>query len=248
MRRRTAVVLGATAILCALALAAFLPRPPADTQRAFPGLEPPLPEPLRVAVVGTSLTERYDWPAAAADALAACIGGPVALTVLARGGASSRWGAGQAGALRAAAPHVALIEFTVNDADLRRRVSLAEAEANHRALVAALRADGASPRIVLVTLNRARGLRAALRPRIAAHEAQYDALARELDLGRLSIGPDWRAALADEAADRLLPDGIHPAPEAVASVVTPRVSAELRRLAGHGPDGAPCAAPGAAQP
>lgn len=216
------------------------PPPPIDTHRALPSFALPLPDPLRVAVLGTSLTARYDWPKDTAAALEICLGQAVELTILARGGAASDWGAGQADALRATAPDIILIEFTINDADLRRRVSLAEAETYHRTLVEALRAGGKTPRILLVTLNRARGLKAVLRPRIAAYEAQYDALARDLDLGRLSLGPAWEAALTAGEPKRMIPDGVHPSPEAVAHVVTPNVTAELRRLANHGQESVSC--------
>lgn len=216
------------------------PPPPTDTYRALPPIAHPLPDPLRVGVIGTSLTARYDWPKNAVASLQACLGQAVTLTVLAKGGAASDWGAKQAETLEATVPDIVLIEFTINDADLRRRVSLAEAEQYHRTMIEALRAGGRTPRILLVTLNRPLGLKAVLRPRVAAYEAQYDALAQDLDLGRLSLGPAWEAALAAGESDRLIPDGVHPSPEAVAHVVTPRVTAELRRLANRGRDGSYC--------
>ncbi|PWR01948.1 hypothetical protein DKT77_14140 [Meridianimarinicoccus roseus] len=209
--------------------------PPAAVDRPLPHLAAPAAadDPLRITVMGTSLTERYDWPAAAAARLQGCLGRPVALTVIARGGAASNWGAApaQLSALQRSRPDILLLEFTVNDADLRRRVGTAAARDNHVAIIDAARAVEPDTRVVLTTLNRARGLRALLRVRIAAYEAQYDALARELDTGRLALGADWARALEAGDPDALIPDGVHPSPEAVARIVTPRVAAYLETLA-----------------
>lgn len=226
---------GAAILLLGLVTLVVLnPPAPRAADRALPPLTAPSDPaaPLRVTVMGTSLTARYDWPAQAADRVQACIGRPVDLTVIARGGAASDWGVAQTDALRDSRPDILLVEFTINDADLRRRVSLRAARANHAAIVDAARDTMPDARIVLVTLNRGLGLRALLRPRIAAHEAQYDALAADLDLGRLALGPDWARALAAGDAATLLPDGVHPTPQAVARLVTPRVADRLATLAG----------------
>lgn len=240
MRRGPAIAALAllAALLLAVAALVILPRTlpaPRPSDRALPPLAAPSDPsaPLRVTVMGTSLTARYDWPDRAAARLqAACPNRRVMLTTIARGGAASDWGAAQRDRLRDSRPDILLVEFTVNDADLRRRVGLRAARAHHEALVAAARDVSPDVRIVLVTLNRARGLRAVLRPRIAAHEAQYDALAADLDLGRLALGPDWARALAQGDADALLPDGVHPAPAAVERLVVPRVTDRLVALAG----------------
>lgn len=209
---------------------------PADRMAApLPAPERPAPA-LRLAVLGTSLTARASWPEAVAGALAACLGRPVDLIRIARPGATSAWGLAQAGRVVAAAPDVVLVEFAINDADLRDGLRLSEAVATHRALIAALGAARPDMRIVLMTMNPAERLRGLVRPRLAAHYAAYRDLAAGADAGLVDLYPRWRAL--PRAARGLGADGLHPDDAVARAVIVPVLVPWLGGLAG-----AECAPP-----
>lgn len=182
--------------------------------------------PLRLAVLGTSLSARATWPEALAEDLSACLAREVVLIRIARPGANVTWGRAQLDQLVAAAPDIVLIEFAINDADLRDGLRLAPAQALHRDILGALQAAGAVP--VLMTMNPARGLRGLVRPGLARHYAGYHALAQETGAGLVDFHPRWRVLDPAQA----LPDGLHP-PEALAKgVMVPVLRGYLGRLAG----------------
>jgi len=165
-----------------------LPRDRALPQTAGAAEMPNGPE--RITVLGTSLTALYDWSTRLEAVLSACLDQPVRITVIARPGTTIAWGADQVAMVAASAPDLVLVEFAINDADLRGGLSPAGAAQRHRDLIAALRAAIApAPRIVLMTMNPARGPRGWMRPRLAAHYANYVDLARTADLGLVDLYP-----------------------------------------------------------
>jgi lysophospholipase L1-like esterase len=190
---------------------------PAD--RALPVQSPV--GPLRITILGTSLTARYDWPDRLRLALGQCLGEPPEVTVIAMPGAASDWGVGQVGPILASSPDIVLVEFATNDADLRHWISLHESEDLHRRLIADLRAGKPDIRIALMTMSPAQGLRAMLRPRLARYYAQYLDLADELDLGLVDIYPLWTAVPRAERG--LEADGLHPDADVAAAIILPAV-------------------------
>lgn len=188
-------------------------------------------EPLRIVVLGTSLTAWYDWPDRLGADLAECLGRLVEVGTVAKGGMGSEWGLGQVAAVAALAPDIVLMEFAINDADLRRMTSLSASTQTHRRLVADLRAARPGVRIVLMTMNPARGLRGALRPRLGAWYAGYRALAAELDTGLVDLYPRW---LARQNPAEGTGDGVHPDPDVTAGMILPVLVPYLADLAGAG--------------
>ncbi len=189
-------------------------------------------EPLRLAVLGTSLSASDPWPETLRAALEACRGRPVALAVVAGSGQNSDWGRAQLPRLLAAAPDLVLIEFAMNDADLRDGLSPARARENHRAILAALAGahPGAVP--VLVAMNPAFPPRGLARPFLGRHRARYAALAAETGAGFADLVPAWRAALAAGGQRAMIPDGVHPLRGATAAVTVPELLARIGPLAG----------------
>jgi lysophospholipase L1-like esterase len=189
-------------------------------------------DPLSLVVLGTSLSARNPWPEGLRARLEACRGGPVVLTVVAAPGENSDWGRKQMAAVLAAAPDLVLVEFTINDADLRDGVPLGRSRENHAAILADLAAarPGAVP--VLVVLSPAIGLRGALRPFYDRYRALYAQLAEAAGAGLVDLDPVWQAAL--RAGDRraILPDGIHPTAAATARITLPPLAARLGPLLG----------------
>lgn len=181
-----------------------------------------LPEvgPLQVTVFGTSLSSpRYDWPETLQQSLVDCLGRSVRLTRVTEPGANVDWAAAQLGAVAASAPDVILVEFAINDADLRDGVVLARARARLTALVADLRADRPEASVVLLTMNPAHGLRGVLRPRLSAHYDAVRQVARATEAGLVDLEAQWRARARDERG--LAQDGLHPDPGLAREVIVP---------------------------
>jgi len=185
--------------------------------------------PLRLAVFGTSLTAGSHWPEATAAALERCLDRPVTLIRVARPGAGSAWGLAETARVAAAAPDIVLIEFAINDADLRDGIGLEASAANHRAILAALAQARPEARLVLMTMSPAERLRGLLRPGLARHYAAYRALAAETGAGLVDLYPRWRAL---PQAARGLADGLHPTDAAAQAVILPVLVPYLARLAG----------------
>lgn len=193
-------------------------------------------DPIRIVAMGTSLTRNSRWPDDLAKELARCAGRQIEITRIAEAGANSAWGMGQAQAAAALLPDLVLIEFAINDADIRDGQSLGGALKAHRALLDAMAEASPGSRPILMTTNRAFGMRGLLRPALGAHYAQYRQLAADTDIGLIDLAPVWAAALGS-ASDRnaLVPDGLHPTEAAVAEIALPVLVDEVgRRVSGCG--------------
>ena len=128
--------------------------PPADVP--LPAV-PRVDRPIRLAVMGTSLSARYAWPRALASRLSACLPRPVELRVFAEPGQGSAWGATQLDAVTRFAPDIVLIEFLANDSELRQLRSVGGSRDTHLSLIAALREGGLRPSIALMTMAASAG-------------------------------------------------------------------------------------------
>ena len=203
-------------------------------------LEPRLPQPVqtppdRVSLVafGTSLTARYDWPEALAHRLGSCLGRPVDMTVVAGPGETSRWAETVLSEVVAAAPDLVLIEFEVNDSDLRRGISVEEARRLQRGIAGKILTALPETRLVYLAMNPAYGLRSLLRPRRAAYRSGYAILAEsDPRIGMLDLVPAWRKALTKTDRRTALPDGLHPHPEIARQVIVPTLAPELAAIFG----------------
>ena len=194
-----------------------------------------LPEgrPIRLAVLGTSLTAGEPWPGDVADRLSTCIGHPVALLVVAKNGAGSEWGLTQVAQVAAEKPDLLLVEFAINDADVTGGMTLARSAEAHVALIRALRAASPATTITLMTMSPAQGLRGLSRPRLRAHYQQYQTLAKDMGLGLIDLYPRWLAL--PPSARGLSRDGLHPEPDTAAHLIAPViVEAVAQALTGTG--------------
>ncbi len=212
----------------------YAAEPPVPAHRLPEPVPAPGTGPFRIVALGTSLTARGDWPDRLGARLSACAGRPVRVDRVAKAGAGSNWGREQAAAVLAQSPDLVLIEFAINDADLRDGVSLARARDNHLALIGALEAGRPGLPLMLMTMNRAEGLRGLMRPWLAAHYAQYRDLAATQGpgqaVGLIDLAPLWAAALAAGRGQELLPDGLHPTDAGVTEIALPVMVAEIGRL------------------
>ncbi|MEM1340687.1 MAG: SGNH/GDSL hydrolase family protein [Pseudomonadota bacterium] len=173
-----------------------------------------LPEPLRITVLGTSLSHNEPWPDQLSEALNACLG-PTEITVLAQPGAGVLWGQGQVGAVAEATPDLVLVEFAINDADIRDGLPRAEAAAETRALLAALAEALPGAALVEMTMSPASGLRGVLRPGLAGYYEDVITRAVQGSHGAIDLYARW---LTLPRAERGLIDGLHPDPQIAAEV------------------------------
>lgn len=163
--------------------------------------------PVRVAVLGTSLSARATWPDEVGARLAACLGREVEVARVAKPGATSDWGVEQIGAVGALRPDVAIVEFAINDGDLLDGLSLSRSAANHEALVGALQGQGA--RVLLLTTNPVGWLAGAKRPLLPVYQDIYPTLAARLGVGLFDGERRWRQ---EKGWREGLVDGVHPDP------------------------------------
>lgn len=201
------------------------PRPPSEPADRLVPLKVPEERPLRVTVLGTSLSHDETWPALLADRLTTCLSHPTEITVVARPGASVRWGLTQVDKVATSAPDLVLMEFAINDADLRDGLSLPEAQALHGDLITALRAARPEAQLWLMSMSPAQGIRGLIRPRLTAHYLQYRTLAEVHDTGLIDLYPRWRAL--PRSARGLARDGLHPDRAVAARVIVPVIAERL---------------------
>jgi len=216
------VLVSAAALGLVAAAALWWPRP----EEIGPDIAPPRLSGLddggfRIVALGTSLTARYDWPEELGRRLSDCLGMPARVIPIARGGATSRWGAGQLSRIETEKPDLVLVEFSVNDADLRRGVSLDDSLRLHRRILERLSERVPEAGVVLMSMSPAWGVKRLLRPRLASYYALYPDLAVESGAGFVDL---YRAWMARPGAAEAFPDGVHPKPSAATAVILPALT------------------------
>jgi lysophospholipase L1-like esterase len=219
----------------------MLPAAGPDAPQDRPLADMPGPAgPLAITAFGTSLTARGTWPAGLETALAACLGRPVRVTVLAGPGAGSDRALAALPRLAALTPDIVLVEFAINDADILDGPGLAGSIDRHDRLLGGIARDLPGARVLLMTTNPAYGPRGWVRPRLAAHYAAYRDLAARHGTGLADFHPRWQALVRSAGNPyALIPDGLHPEPEAAAGLMVPVLADIIAQAAGQGA----CAAP-----
>ena len=220
-RWKALVAIAAVGAVCVFAIALLTSQKPAPSP-VDKLLDPSWPQDAASLVfVGTSLTASNDW----VERLAECLPPRTKVGVVARNGETSIWGLAQVEAILAHKPDIVFIEFSINDADVRHRISLSESKENHRALVDRIVASRPGTQFVFMTMSPAHGIRKyVLRPRLPAYYALYRELADELDTGLLDLYPRWKQL---RQGDREQSDGLHPSSDAAARVIVPALSGFL---------------------
>ena len=184
------------------------------------------PGTIKMLVLGSSLSARSDWPEVLRDGvndlLKDCAAAGVELRVIAKGGADSAWGLAQLSGGLDFRPDLVLIEFMINDADIRNGISRSESERNHGEIIDILRNTHPDAAIFLLRLNRAHGPRALLRPSLAGYERLLPEIARRSSAGFIDLRPEWSDRWRSEGY-RSLPDGLHPTDAAAREVNVARV-------------------------
>lgn len=216
------VVLGATVL-------AVVPVELRD--RATPPARTPAGRPLRVTVLGTSLSAdgRYRWPDEVGAELGRRLHRPVEVLRVAQAGATSTWGADQTARVLATDPDVVLVELAVNDADVRHGLTISASARCHERVLRDLRSARPETTVVLLTMNPASGPRAWARPFLSRYYAAYVALAQRHDTGLVDLYARWTAL---PEVRRELGDGLHPSDDAASRVIVGPVVEALAAAVG----------------
>ena len=173
---------------------------------------------LNITVFGTSLSTGTGWPDDLGQGLKTCLKRPVNISRVTRAGAGSAWGLTVLADVQATQPDLVIVEFAINDADLRARIGLKTSIGQHQSLISQLQTDVPQVQVLLMTTNPAYGLRGLLRPRLRAYYQSYRGLAADLDTGLADVYGHWLSA---NKPLRHFPDGLHPTDKAARTVILP---------------------------
>lgn len=184
--------------------------------------------PTKIVAFGTSLTLGNGWPDRLSANLEGCFGHRVDVVRVARAGAGSAWGIDAVETVVAQAPDVVLMEFAINDADLRDGVSLAQSDAQHRAIIAQLQHNLPEVRIAVMTMSPAFGPRGWMRPRLPRYYDQLTDLTKDTNHALVDFYPRWLAAGLRNAFE----DGLHPDGDATAAIMDQHLADHIAQAAG----------------
>lgn len=144
---------------------------------------------------------------------------------------ASRWGANSRWALKHIRsdvlrhrPDVIVIEFAINDADIRHEMSIGESEKNTETMIELAIDDNVDCQIWLMTSHVPSRRHKRLRPNLTDYYDMYKVLAKRNRLGLIDLYRIWGPA---PPARRYMPDGIHTNSAAAKEVILPAVLSQL---------------------
>lgn len=172
----------------------------------------------RVVTFGTSITARGGWQAALGQSLEQCLKQPVDVLTIGGPGQASDWGLANLGRVKALQPDLVIMEFAINDADLRHWMGLRESWRNTVTLIRQLREMKPRPRVVLMTTNPVTGWKRLLRPRLDQYYQQYRKISQHYGVPLIDAAAGW-SRLPPPPRAGALPDGVHPRPEILAAAI-----------------------------
>ena len=193
-----------------------------------------------VVVYGTSLTAAAEWPKALKEYFNKQFPGKVIFVNAAQSGEQSNWGVAKLQErVLSKNPDLVFVEFSVNDANTKHKISIEQSEANLNTMVKALREQNPQVDIVLMTMNTAwdspdepSGKKFATdRPRLNEYYDVYRKYARERGLALVDHHSNWLKLHTEdeEKFKKWMPEGLHPIPEGSLAVTWPAIQALLEK-------------------
>ena len=173
--------------------------------------------PLKIAVFGTSLSARANWPDELATALHDCGLVDTEVRRFAQAGANSSWGVAHLEWLGYYSPDLVIVEFAMNDADVVDGLWPGNSRSNLDEIVTRLRRKAPDVAIMLLSTNPVTGWARLKRPFLGRYYTDYLAISAQQDIGLLDGYGRWMQ-LPGRAAD--IPDGVHPVPDVEARLLT----------------------------
>ncbi|CAN5415762.1 hypothetical protein BH10PSE2_BH10PSE2_09920 [soil metagenome] len=181
-----------------------------------------------ISTYGTSLTARGGWQPALQDLLQAMLGRQVEILNQGQPGAASDWGVDNLSRVLNARPDVVLIEFSINDAAMNRRISQSMSRANHATMIDRFRAGLPGVRLYVQLMNPCWGRPRLMRPRLDAYMSDSARTADAMGVGLIDHRPRWDRL--DRAARRaIIPDGLHPDPALAGAAIAGEIATVLQR-------------------
>jgi lysophospholipase L1-like esterase len=192
----------------------------------------------RIVAFGTSLTSEWNWRLwrncgghwvrMLRERLTTRFDGLAYVTNAARWGADSSWAARRIRRIaRSGAIDAVLVEFAINDAEVRRNISLVDFHRNLVEVLDVLRTSSPDCEVYLLVTNPVFGRHARGRPRLQDYYDVVRSLAREQGVGLIDTAPAWQVALTQKSWRAWIPDGIHPGEEGAREITLPQVQRAL---------------------
>jgi lysophospholipase L1-like esterase len=185
--------------------------------------------PQKIVVYGTSLTAAGQWSSQMLTALQASYPGLLTLVNSGGSGMESNWGvANLQTRVLDHNPDVVFIEFSVNDAVDRFKLTLARANANLVTMMNGIKAAKPDCEIILQVMNpvidRPEG-NAGWRPNLHLYQQAYREIGKQNRLLVIDHMPAWQAVLdeGDAIYRGFVSDGLHPGAEGYQRFVTPAI-------------------------
>ena len=183
-----------------------------------------------VVVYGTSLTEQGPWVAPLQAWFETKYPGKVKVINSGGSGQHSGWGVANVKAkVVDLHPDLVFIEFAMNDAHVRFKITPEQALANLDKIVTAVQKGDPQTAIVLQTMNTAidaPGKTAGTdRPKLDVFYANYTGYAAKQHLALVDNYPAWLKLAKDDAKTFLTyaPDGLHPNAKGIAAITWPNI-------------------------
>ena len=210
MRRKRALIVGIAAAVVGLSIVRIDSKP-SDFSPLVLGKER---APLRVLLLGTSLSSNAAWPADLIREVDERCGIDISITVVAAPGMTSDWGVRALDGIDVQKVDLLVVEFAINDARFVVGVPMDRSRANVSTLLTAL-GPRPPPASVLLVTNPATGVDRLFRWRLNSYYAAHREVAA--DSGAVIIDG------TDRWSERLngVRDGIHPDPKVESSIYTP---------------------------
>ena len=177
-----------------------------------------------VVVYGTSLTAAGAWVGQFREELDRRYPGRAVVINSGKSAMWSKWGVDNLeNRVIAKHPDAVVIEFTINDAYLPYKTSVAQARTNLVSMTERVLAANPECEIILMVMNPPTGVHLERRPDIASYNQMVRDVARERRFLLIDHYPAWERILTTDAKTFTLyvPDGLHPGAEGCRTIITP---------------------------
>ena len=179
-----------------------------------------------IVTYGTSLTAGGAWVKQLQQALDSSYPRKAKVINSGKGAMWSKWGVDNLDQrVIEKNPDMVLIEFAINDAFLRYKTSVKQAQNNLENMTERILKAHPKCEIILMVMNPPIGAHLERRPKIKEYYQMYREVAKERKFLLIDHYPNWEKILNKDADlfNKYVPDGIHPGPEGCKEVITPKM-------------------------
>jgi len=183
-----------------------------------------------IITYGTSLTAGGAWVKQLQQALNSSYPGKAKVINSGKGAMWSKWGVDNLDKrVIEKKPDTILIEFAINDAFLRYKTSVEQAQSNLENMIERILKSNSKCEIVLMVMNPPVGVPLERRPKIKDYYQMYRDVAKARKLLLIDHYPKWKRILNEDPKlfNKYVPDGIHPGAEGCKVVILPNIMKAL---------------------